>query len=405
MFRTLSTAPLLALLLSGALAAQQHRAPPGSYPEHRDGYASGGLSYGSVSPHLSAAIWRDGGDDLFRRGERVRLRFRVSDDAYVAVVHIGTGGEMELLYPYNAWNDGFVRGPRVYSVASNPASLHWSANGRDGIGYIYLLGSPVPLDLDFFRQRRGYAGDPFGGRRLVRGDPFYAMDNLLPLLLPRWRYAGYAEDVFTYYLGDRHRYPSYACYDRTPERGWFDSPYYPRCDRVTTLLGYYPSYYDTRRYRGDRRVYQDRLRGGTVTHGYKERADLPLPASRDPRAIGSTRLGRENAGAPATGRAAPRAAPREEQPVQPSSRRPTLRRRPDGRSGGQSAEPARRPEPSRRPEPPRRSEPPQRSEPPPQRQRAEPPRAEPQRAEPASQPEPRGRRSSPPRRPASRPPA
>ncbi|HEX8429743.1 MAG TPA: hypothetical protein VF625_00595, partial [Longimicrobium sp.] len=208
-------------------------------------------------------------------------------------------------------------------------------------------------------------------------------------------------------------HPRYACYDGYGS--WYSSrtAYYDSCDRVRGLLVNVPYYYDTRYYRGDRRVvytrnngYYDNTplqrRGATqATHGYKERTDVrESPARRTgyerrPEPSAGTPVAREDGSRLAEGR---QQEPRQQEPrttTRPERRRPTFQRRPA------EAEPARREEPRR--EEPRREEP----------RREEPRRAEPRREEPRSAPprreearEPSSTRSAPAERtsPRARPP-
>jgi hypothetical protein len=300
--------------------------------------------HSQLAQALRAAIWIEGDQDVFRRGDRVQLRFRTSQTAYVAVVHLDTDGSLELLYPTDPWDDGYVRGQRVYSLPATQWNTRWTIGSNSGIGYFYLLASPDPLDLRYFQSRVGGGWDSYSSRRLVRGDPFWALRNLSELLVPDWEYTPFVEDVYTYHVDQRHSYPAFACYDRASGFGRVsDYGYYDSCDRVSGLLQHYPHYYDTRRYRGDRQVYLRELGGTSPRHGFKERADLPdrrASPSQDRSAIGlpRTRSDVPPRGAPVLPRS--RAEPTDRpQPVAPDRRRPTLERRPPEREAARPSPP------------------------------------------------------------------
>lgn len=357
---------VLAALLTGASGS----GAPGSQP---------------LVSHLQGPpvrIWVDEGLDLFYPGDRVPLRFRTAEDAYVAVVHLDTEGNVELLFPASAWDDAFVRGQRTYSLPLSGAASRWSVGHSPGIGYFYVIASPRPLNLHSLRDHdpryrdvrvQGRSrGDGWGFDRSVRGDPFWALDEITRMLVRDWRYTPYAVDYYSYHVGGRHGYPSYACYDRASARDAYGY-YYPSCDRLQSLLLQHPHYYDTRRYRGDRQVYLREVEAATPRHGYKERPDVvPAPAPRRGERWGAQPQAEPRRDArrarPATppSRVRPERETRRSEPESaPAGRqRPTLERRPESREEPRpptrpAAEPARndppprervRPTPRNRPE-------------------------------------------------------
>jgi hypothetical protein len=281
-------------------------------------------------------IWVDEGLDLFYPGDRVELRFRTSEDAYVAVLHVDTDGVVDLLYPSSRWDDEFVYGRRTYAVPLSGRSGPLVVSRNPGIGYFYIIASHVPLDLGMLYGGRGLQPlDGWGPGRALRGDPFWALDRITRHLVRDARLGSYATDVYSYHVGGRHRYPSYACYDRYSR---FDSgvgyPWYASCDDLQRLLGHHPYYYDTRRFRGDREVYRRDLDRLAPQHGFKERPDAPVRWA-EPRAAPSESRGRGiTPVAPArTDRAEPPREPVREEPARavPARQRPTLERRAEPR--------------------------------------------------------------------------
>ncbi|HYW09018.1 MAG TPA: DUF4384 domain-containing protein [Longimicrobium sp.] len=362
---------------------------------------------------VRVSVWMDERRDLFSVGQRSRVLVRADRDSYMAVLHIDTNGDVDVLFPSYS-DDGFVRGGRVYPVHER-GSQYVTVRGGYGIGYIFAVASEEPLDLRRLRDVGYGRSVQWSRERNVYGDPFAAMERLERLLVPDWDYGEFGSDYYSYHVGRRYSHPRYACYDSYGS--WYSSraPYYDTCDRVRGLLVHVPYYYDTRHYRGDRRVvytrnngYYDRapVQRRGATHGYKERTDVREPSTRRagyerrPEPSGNTPVAREEGGR--------QTEPQQQEPrsnARPERSRPTFQRRPA------EAEPARREEPRR--EEPRREEPrreePRREEP----RREEPRRAEPRREEPRSAPprreetrEPSSTRSAPPERtsPRARPP-
>lgn len=219
-----------------------------------------------------ARLWVDDEREYLRRGERLNVRFSTSHDAYVAVIHVDTDGNLDFLYPTGPWDDDFVRGGRVYSLPRGHQS-GWLVRSRPGIGYVYMIASPEPLDFRYFSGRRGGPWDWTYGGRTVQGDPFWAMEQITRLLVPDWPYVPYAVDHYSYYVEGRFRYPHYACADRysATSRAWGWSSAYGACDRLDLFLRENPYYYDTRLYRGDRRrFFRDRYGDEAPSHGFKE---------------------------------------------------------------------------------------------------------------------------------------
>lgn len=211
---------------------------------------------GGYSPaQVDARIWVTNEREYFRRGDRMNVNFSVSGDAYVAVIHIDTDGNLDFLFPVSPWDNEWVRGGRVHSLPARGGMGGWTVRGQDGIGYFYILASPDPLDFGYFRGPAGSRWDWGYAGQTVRGDPFLAFEQVTQLLLPRAPYPRYVYDYYGYYVGRQYPYPTYACSDQYYSYGWGWNPSYGSCGRQDYFLRIYPSYYDTRRYRGDRRHY------------------------------------------------------------------------------------------------------------------------------------------------------
>ena len=88
-------------------------------------------------------------------GAPMRVRFEVSENAYVTVVRVDDQGRMTILFPYSRNQRAAARGDMVHYVrnprlGNNTAFL---ANDRMGGGYIFALASYAPLDFSKFENR------------------------------------------------------------------------------------------------------------------------------------------------------------------------------------------------------------------------------------------------------------
>jgi len=384
---------------------QDGYAEPGRYREqdrYQDQYDDDRGQY-----DVRVRVWLDNDRDLLRLGDRTRVLVRTTEDAYVAVIHIDTNGDVEFLYPYTPYDEGYLRGGRTYALPTR-AGGYLHINGGYGVGYVFAIASTEPLDYRRFRDSwyRSARWDP---SRNITGDPFYAMERYERDLVRDFEYGYHDTDYYSYHVGRRYSYPRYACYDSYGPWYYSRATYWSSCDRVRVLLLERPYYYDTRYWRGDRRYYYRRYYGDRYyvnrrdrepQHGYKDDRESSRQAVPPLRRQGASGQGSQPRDIGGTFR---RSDDGQQEPrvTRPSAERtrPTFGRRnsdPEPREETRRAEPVRREEPAaRRAEPreePRRVAPPER--------RAEPER----RSEPAvrSQPRSEPRSSPPPQREAPR---
>ncbi len=234
-------------------------------------------------------VWLDGSRDVYRPGERIRARVRSDRDGYLAVFHIDTNGDVDVIYPYSEHEDGWIEAGRTMSLGSRGGYEYVRSRGGYGMGYIMAVTLDEPLELYRVRELYGVRTAGWDGNRSVFGDPFYAMDELVRAIVPQNSFGYEAVDYATYHVGRRYNYPRYACYDSYGPWYHHRGVYWDDCDRVRILLVSYPWYYDTHRWRGSRRVYYERYyyprtaARNRPLHGYKERTDGQAPPARDSR--------------------------------------------------------------------------------------------------------------------------
>jgi hypothetical protein len=244
------------------------------------------LSAATATQSGGVQVWMD--RDLFGLGDRNRVRVRADNDGYLAVFHIDTNGDVDIIFPRSEQDDGWVQGGRTLNLGSRGGWDYLNVRGGYGMGYVLAVTLDEPLELwrvrDLYSPR--YAGWDAG--RSVYGDPFYAMDEIVRAIVPEQAYGYEAVDYYTYHVGRRrYNYPRYACYDGYGD--WYNDVYYDyygrgSCDRVRVILVHRPYYYDTYRWRGSRRVYYTdyyyRTARNRPLHGYKERTDGQAPPVR-----------------------------------------------------------------------------------------------------------------------------
>src|SRR5690348_15099983 len=141
-------------------------ATPFATPASAQGYYGQPYSPGYRGEVPRARIWLDDNRDLYRRGDRLRILFSTSEDAYVAVIHVNPDGYLDFLYPESPLDRDYVRGGEVYSLPRRGFGGEL-VRGSNGVGYLYIIASPVPLDYGYFHGRGGYGWDwSYAGRQV-----------------------------------------------------------------------------------------------------------------------------------------------------------------------------------------------------------------------------------------------
>lgn len=201
-------------------------------------------------------VWLAGGNDVYRWGDRVRVHFRVRDDAYVTIVRVDTDGELRVLYPSGPHATRRVSGGRRYRVPGHVGDETFAIDDPTGVGYVFAISSYEPFDYSALAGRGGWDYHAVGRR--VRGDPYVAVRRLADEIAYDDR-TGYATAYAEYYVGRRVEYPRYACYDCHSAGSYpvYD-PYGRHGHRVIVYDD--PYYYPYRYYPGTRVVYAPRSR-------------------------------------------------------------------------------------------------------------------------------------------------
>ncbi len=255
-----------------ALGALPLAAQNEEWVDYGDPYAEQG--YYADPGALTTRIWLDRGDDpVLERGERARIYYRASHDAFIALFHIDTNGTVRLMYPRSPEENHYVRGGRDFRLVF-PESSYWRVTDDPGVGYFFAVASPEPFDFRDFRYSP-YAGgwDLSSVGRRVFSDPYVAMDEFVARLIPDWDVVPYALDFVSYHVEQRYDYPRFLCYDChgfRPYQSW--NPYLASCTSFRVVVYSDPYYYPATRYRGTRVVYVRPSQPGLPRFEFKERA-------------------------------------------------------------------------------------------------------------------------------------
>ena len=87
-------------------------------------------------------------------GTPVKVRYEVSDNAYVAVVRVDGDGRMTILYPYSRNQRATARAGLVHYVRDPQLGGQFAFVATDRrTGYVFAIASYAPLDLSAFEYR------------------------------------------------------------------------------------------------------------------------------------------------------------------------------------------------------------------------------------------------------------
>ena len=201
-------------------------------------------------------VWTNRDDAaVFTRGERVRVYFRLDQDAYVTIFRVDTDGRVRVLFPRDPWEDNFARGGRDFEVDGRVlGSDAFTIDDQPGVGYLFGVAS-----ADAFVYDQIESGDHWDYRVIadgrVRGDPYVAMTDLSQRIVPEG-YTDWDYDVVSYNVGQHYDYPRFLCYDchsYVSYSSW--DPYYDSCVRFRMFVYDDPWYYPYRYYGGSRVVF------------------------------------------------------------------------------------------------------------------------------------------------------
>ncbi|NIP60235.1 MAG: DUF4384 domain-containing protein, partial [Gemmatimonadetes bacterium] len=159
---------------------------------------------GSPQPAASidARIWLDRGSEaVMERGDRARVYYRTSRDAYVAIFRVDTDGTARLVHPRYPGEDHYVRAGREYRLLF-PRSSYWHVDDDPGVGYFFLVASATPFDFGRLHwSSTSDAWDLSAVGATVYSDPYVAVDAYVSVLIPGWRRLPYGVHVTEYHVG------------------------------------------------------------------------------------------------------------------------------------------------------------------------------------------------------------
>ena len=145
----------------------------------------------AVGPQAYVEVWTDRGEgEIYSRGEAIDIYVEPSFDSYVLVYTIDTDGYINVVFPYDCRDDGFLTGGRTYRIVTG-ADDGYYAEGTKGVAYVRAVASATPIRRLYWPGCPGYEryaeevawtsfADYWGPAlpRQIYGDPYVAMQSI-----------------------------------------------------------------------------------------------------------------------------------------------------------------------------------------------------------------------------------
>ena len=238
---------LFTLLATGLLAASPAMGEPPAHPAYLFGRHAVG-----VGPSLE--LWTNQ-DEVFQRGDRVKVYFRASEDAYVTVFRVDTDGRVRVLYPVEPWNDNYARREQRYEIKQYGDNHAFVVDDYPGQGYVFGVASRDPFDYGALVRGDHWDYRVVSANGRITGDPYVALTDLVERIIPP-NYAEYSYDILPYYVDRHYDYPRFLCYDCHAYASYsYWNPYAYNCFRFRIVIYDDPYYYPVRYYGRPRVVY------------------------------------------------------------------------------------------------------------------------------------------------------
>ncbi len=198
--KTVATATLMCFAVAGMVVAQDLQRDydnDGNYLENI-----------RIDRYLDAEVWTNHLDGDFHVGDNVVINYRTNRDAFVAIYSIDTRGRVNLLFPTEPGQDGFVRGGVTNYLPGPNDDYDLVVSGPEGVENIQIIASrerfPIPewypvsgLICDW--DDRHEFLDHLNGRYFVRyGGQSFAFDRTA-LYVNEWEPTYYRPVYYPYY--------------------------------------------------------------------------------------------------------------------------------------------------------------------------------------------------------------
>ena len=170
-------------------------------------------------------VWLNS-DNVFERGDRARVKFKLADDGYVVVLRADAYGRVRVLFPLDPGTDNFARGGKTFEVRGRGDRDAFEVDDDSGQGTVFAAVSPQPFT--FTQYVRGDHWDyRVLGQQPVGNDPESDLTDLVRTMAGENHFD---YDLVTYSVGPQDsRSTAYSGYYGDPFAYAPIYPYYNPC--------------------------------------------------------------------------------------------------------------------------------------------------------------------------------
>jgi hypothetical protein len=100
-----------------------------------------------IPPKLKVDLWVDRQDGIYYEGESITIFFSANQDCYVSIYSLDARGRINLLYPTQPWDNGFVYGGEMYAIPADYEDYELIISGPEGQEHIQAIASIHELEI------------------------------------------------------------------------------------------------------------------------------------------------------------------------------------------------------------------------------------------------------------------
>ena len=126
---------------------------------------------------LNVEIWTD--NDEYYSGDNITISFRADQDCFVAIYNVDTRGRVNLIYPDDPRDNGYIEGGATYQIPAPGEDYELTVRGPEGIEYLQIVASRQPFNIPNWYNGSDLAtdDDPYDFMEFINANYFQSDHN------------------------------------------------------------------------------------------------------------------------------------------------------------------------------------------------------------------------------------
>jgi len=127
---------------------------------------------------LDVEIWTD--NDEYYQGENIVISFQANRDCFVAIYNVDTRGRVNLIFPTDPRENGWIEGGEVYQIPSPYDEYDLTVRGPEGMELLQIVASGKPFAVPDWYDGSGLVtdDDPYDYMDFINASYFQGNHNL-----------------------------------------------------------------------------------------------------------------------------------------------------------------------------------------------------------------------------------